>query len=365
MRDSNDNQGCLVMLGIGICVFTTFTFLNTDRYGARWAVCMFLFIITPMFALFIHVMQEVEEQTRKGEELRREREQKAFDEAKRQREELARREWEQTPEGQAFLEQQRHEVNEKERVETELRQKEAEEREQAQKQQAERAARETWRKWHEFKTPSEIAEMSGLEFEAFLYRLLTKMGYTGLQLTPINDQGGDLVGDSPETIRTVVQAKRWKNKLGNAVVQELLGAMLHYDAAAGMVITNSTFTEAARQLAAKDKRITLCDGPWLIAQIRQFLPPEIPEFDWAIYNATIAPNKMGDNHTRTNIAAKNDLDAEVAAKLVRAEIAPEKTLESRVTHNGDPRCQLTPAEVVYVQKDGSKIVQRYKPREAN
>jgi hypothetical protein len=126
--------------------------------------------------------------------------------------------------------------------------------------------------------------MTGLEFERFLLRLLTKMDYRELQLTPVNDQGGDLVGVSPEGLRTVVQAKRWKNTLGIGVVQELLGAMLRYDCEHGLIITNSTFTDSARELAAKDSRINLCDGSWLDVQVGKHLPPVVPEFDWADYD---------------------------------------------------------------------------------
>src|SRR5262245_35367623 len=155
------------------------------------------------------------------------------------RQERARREWEQTPAGRAHLEQQAQ-------LEEARRQREAEEVERRRRESMEQAARANWCNFHESKTMLEISGMTGLEFERFLARLLTKIGYRDIQVTPINDQGGDLVGISPQGLRTVVQAKRWKNALGISVVQELLGAMLHYDCLQGLVITNSTFTSAAR-----------------------------------------------------------------------------------------------------------------------
>lgn len=60
--------------------------------------------------------------------------------------------------------------------------------------------------------------------------------------------------------------------------------MLHYDCQAGMVITNSSFTTSANQLAAKDRRLTLYDRHWLEAQIIKHFPPQIPEFDWDEYH---------------------------------------------------------------------------------
>jgi restriction endonuclease Mrr len=214
-------------------------------------------------ALMLYVTKkglEEEEQFRKQQEEAR---LKAEEQARQER---ATREWEQTPAGRAHLEQQaRREAEEAER-------------------RREHAARANWRNFHESKTMLEISEMSGLDFERFLARLLTKMGYQNLEITPINDQGGDLVGTSPQGLRTVVQAKRWKKSLGISVVQELLGAMLHYGCHQGLIITNSTFTSAARNLAAKDSRITLCDGRWLEEQARKYLPPVIPEFNWVDYN---------------------------------------------------------------------------------
>lgn len=279
--------GCTPIVVVLLCVFagaTVWQFRLDGDNATSGVIAMFLLLVLPtLVALKIAIhSDQVTEQADK--ERRRQAEQKASELAQRQRDELARRTWEQSSEGQAVLEQQRREAEEKARVETERRKREAEEL-------AERTARANWRKWHESKTMSEIAEMTGLEFEKFLFELLSQMGFTNLKLTPINDQGGDLVGNSPQGVRTVVQAKRWKNTLGNSVVQELLGAMLHYDAAVGMVITNSTFTDAARQLAGKDQRITLCDGRWLESQIRKFLPPEIPEFTWDKYNERIARPK--------------------------------------------------------------------------
>jgi len=58
-----------------------------------------------------------------------------------------------------------------------------------------------------------------------------------------------------------------------------------------MVVTNSTFTEAARELAKKDPHITLLDGRWLEEQIRKFLPPEIPGFNWGDYNRMVKDYK--------------------------------------------------------------------------
>jgi restriction system protein len=126
--------------------------------------------------------------------------------------------------------------------------------------------------------------MNGREFEEFLARLFGRMGYTEISLTPANDQGGDLLCLSPNGVAIVIQAKRWRGGVGNGAVQELLGAMRRYSRTAGMVVTNSTFTGAARELAQTGSDITLCDGRWLENQIGKVFPSKLPEFSWEEYN---------------------------------------------------------------------------------
>ncbi len=183
--------------------------------------------------------------------------------------------WLRTAEGIAWEEKERRKKEMRERDE-QRRRKEAEEA----------AARNAWRVYHESKTMDEIATMSGTEFERFLARLFSRMGYTDIRLTPANDQGGDILCVSPSGTSIVVQAKRWSGTVGNSAVQELLGAMVHYDRPEGIVVTNSTFTIAARELANK-ARLVLCDGTWLAEQINRFLPPQIPAFDWDEYNRVV------------------------------------------------------------------------------
>ncbi len=157
---------------------------------------------------------------------------------------------------------------------------------------AETAAHSWWNIFHVSATLEEIAGMTGTQFEVFLARLFERMGYTEIALTPINDQGGDILCRSNGS-RVVVQAKRWKGAVGNAAVQELLGAMLHYGCTTGMVVTNSRFTAPAYELAAKDFRITLRDGRWLGAQIAKYLPPQIPVFNWKEFNRAVKSRRPG------------------------------------------------------------------------
>lgn len=115
----------------------------------------------------------------------------------------------------------------------------------------------------------EIDNFSGYEFEAFLKQLFGKMGYRVEQTKLSGDQGADLVvikfGE-----KTVIQAKRYGGKIGNFAVQEIMAAISLYKAQKGMVITNSYFTPAAKELA-KANNIELIDRDSLENLIENYL----------------------------------------------------------------------------------------------
>ena len=97
-------------------------------------------------------------------------------------------------------------------------------------------------------TLTDLDSISGYEFEYFLKNLFSKMGCQVEQTRLSGDQGADLVvvkfGE-----KTVIQAKRSNNKIGNKAVQEIMAAISLYKARKGMVITNNYFTPAAVELA--------------------------------------------------------------------------------------------------------------------
>lgn len=90
--------------------------------------------------------------------------------------------------------------------------------------------------------------MSGTEFEELLAAHFKKAGYR-VSLTPANnDYGADLVLKNKKEI-IVVQAKRYKGKVSNSAIQEVVAAMPYYNATRAMVVTNSYFTKNAKTLA--------------------------------------------------------------------------------------------------------------------
>jgi hypothetical protein len=163
-------------------------------------------------------------------------------------------------------------------------------------------AHEDWKRHHESATLAEIDTMSGTQFEEFLHRLFSRMGYTEITVTGASgDQGADLRCRGPNGVWIVIQAKRWQGKVGNDAVMQLLGAMRFYDARLGMVVTNSAFTDKARELAKKGNDITLCDRDWLARRIKEHLPPEVPTFRWSEYYRVVkAAVRRVDKHWSAN-----------------------------------------------------------------
>ena len=52
-------------------------------------------------------------------------------------------------------------------------------------------------------------------------------------------------------IKIGIQCKRWKKKIGNKAVQEVHAGVGYYSLDKGIVLTNSAFTNSAKDLAEK------------------------------------------------------------------------------------------------------------------
>jgi HJR/Mrr/RecB family endonuclease len=131
----------------------------------------------------------------------------------------------------------------------------------------------------------EIDNVAGSEFERFVARLFLAMGYDVQLVSSGADQGADLIvrKKNPEKpSKIAIQAKRYKQPVGNAAVQELLGGMTYYGCSRGIVVTSSTFTRSARDLASKDRRIELWDRNKLVDLHKRFLA-KTPEFSMQEY----------------------------------------------------------------------------------
>jgi HJR/Mrr/RecB family endonuclease len=106
---------------------------------------------------------------------------------------------------------------------------------------------------------TDFSKMTGLDFETYVARVLQHNGFESIRGTPVTgDQGADLIA-TKDGKKIIVQAKRYEGTVGNKAVQEVLSAVAFYGGDQGWVITNSTFTTSAKQLAQRTG-IILVDG---------------------------------------------------------------------------------------------------------
>jgi restriction system protein len=91
--------------------------------------------------------------------------------------------------------------------------------------------------------------MSPIEFENYCALLLRNSGWDARVTQASGDQGVDIVAEL-DGIKAVFQCKLYASPVGNAAVQEVIAGKQFESAQIACVISNNTFTTAARQLAA-------------------------------------------------------------------------------------------------------------------
>lgn len=96
----------------------------------------------------------------------------------------------------------------------------------------------------------DIDVMDGHEFEEFLFDLFTRLGYQVERKKKSGEQGLDLLLERHGE-RIACQVKRRKKPVGNKAIQEVIAARENYRCQRALVVTNSTFTLPAKQLAAR------------------------------------------------------------------------------------------------------------------
>lgn len=105
--------------------------------------------------------------------------------------------------------------------------------------------------WHQQEL-FDVDHMNGLEFEDYIVKLLIHSGYTNVSLTKrSNDFGVDVICEKDD-IKYAIQCKKYSHKLNNSPVQEVASGKNYYNCQVGVVVTNSYFTDNAKELADKN-----------------------------------------------------------------------------------------------------------------
>lgn len=126
--------------------------------------------------------------------------------------------------------------------------------------------------------------MNGFEFESFLIKLFSNMGYKVEQTKLSGDQGADLIIERNKN-KTVVQAKCYSGKISNKAVQEVVASIKYYKASDGIIVTNSYFTPSAIKLADSNQ-VRLIDRNKLKELIKKYLNSDSNDYDLKVQTET-------------------------------------------------------------------------------
>lgn len=97
-----------------------------------------------------------------------------------------------------------------------------------------------------------MGKMDGYKYEQFVAKYLRHSGYSGVNVTQKSgDFGVDILAKKYGT-KYAIQCKYYTRPVGISAVQQVAAGMKYYGCQKGMVVTNSTYTEAAKKLASSN-----------------------------------------------------------------------------------------------------------------
>ena len=112
-----------------------------------------------------------------------------------------------------------------------------------------------------------IDNMTGIEFEKLITDLFKKMGYDAHMTKASGDQGIDIIARRADEV-IGIQAKCYSGVVGNHAIMEAVAGMRYYKCDYCMVVTNSTFTKSAEELAIANG-VELWDRKKLIDNVNE------------------------------------------------------------------------------------------------
>lgn len=116
--------------------------------------------------------------------------------------------------------------------------------------------------WRALTLP-QLQRLNPSEFEAYIARLFARQGYHVLNVRDSKDGGVDVLLTDEQGQQAVVQCKRYRQNVGEPIVRDLYGTMIHTGATHAYLITTAGFSSEAKRWAA-GKPITLIDGKQLV-----------------------------------------------------------------------------------------------------
>jgi len=116
-----------------------------------------------------------------------------------------------------------------------------------------------------------LLDLSPSEFESLIQNLFTKMGLDTKQTQASRDGGVDAVAFDHRPVlggKVIIQAKRYKNRVGVSAVRDLFGAVMNEGASKGILVTTSGYGKASFDFA-NGKPLELLDGQHLLHLLRE------------------------------------------------------------------------------------------------
>ncbi len=106
----------------------------------------------------------------------------------------------------------------------------------------------------------EMFRLSPSEFEEYVaQRIFARRGYTAINTPDVKDGGIDVLVIDRFGNQAVVQCKRYRGTVGEAVIRDLYGTMIHFGAGYGYLFTTGAISSVAYNWV-KGKPIELVDG---------------------------------------------------------------------------------------------------------
>jgi len=129
-----------------------------------------------------------------------------------------------------------------------------------------------WREKHvRLSRIKKLADMQALTpeaFEALVAKLFKANGHQVELTGGIADHGIDIVVKNAAGEKWIVQCKRYSGSVGEPLVRDLYGTMLHEEAQGAYLMTTGTFTRQAQEWA-EGKPMILYDGEALVELIKK------------------------------------------------------------------------------------------------
>lgn len=95
-------------------------------------------------------------------------------------------------------------------------------------------------------------ELNPYQFEKYVADLFRHLDYVVKETSLSGDQGADLIV-SKNGIRKVVQVKKYNGKVPNSAIQQVVASKKYYKADEAIVVTTSSFTKSAIELAMSNR----------------------------------------------------------------------------------------------------------------